>query len=596
VTQYSKPDAVVHWTPAGPRGLDSRAVLQAVSRLTLSLRAEGLERGARVAILSENRPEWLLVDYALLAAGAVPVPIYTSLAPAQIEYILSNSGAWGVVVSTPDLLRKVASVRSRLPALKAVIVMDPPAAPDPSLLPFKEVVRRGADLVLRDPDAFRRISAAANPEDLASIIYTSGTTGPPKGVMLTHGNFLSNVEATGRLFDFTPADRALSFLPLSHVFERTADYLYMYYGVTIVHVLLDHVPEAFRAVRPTVIASVPRLFEKMRDRIEAKVAGSSEKRRRLFAWAREAGRAARLAPLNGGPSPGALARLRYAVADRLVLRKVREGLGGRLRFAISGGAPLPREVFDYFTSLGVTIVEGYGLTETSPVIAINDPKGIRPGTVGRPLAGTEVRIASDGEILSRGPGTMQGYFTDPGGTATALEGGWFHTGDIGALDADGFLRITDRKKDLLITSGGKNVAPQPLESALRATGLVAQAVVVGNARRFVSALIVPEKEALSRLCASVGVPAEPIEDAVRRAEVLSVFENTVRESMRDFATFEQVKRFTILPRELSIEEGELTPTLKVRRKIVEERYRREIDAMYLDPPGAPRSVEPHPEP
>jgi len=541
----------------------------------------GLERGARVAVLSENRPEWLISDYALLAAGAVPVPIYTSLSPAQIEYILSNSGAWGIIVSTPELLGKINGIRPRLPDLKLVIVMDAgPGAADPVAV-FKEVVKRGGELVGRDPDAFRRVSAAAQPSDLASIIYTSGTTGPPKGVMLTHANIVSNVEATGALFDFTPADRALSFLPLSHIFERTADYLYMSYGVTIVHAAMEDLPEALRAMKPTVIAAVPRLFEKMRDRIESRVAGLPETRRRLFRWAHDAGRAACLAPLTGAPAP-VVARLRYALADRLVLRNVRANLGGRLRYAISGGAPLPRDVLEYFISLGVTIVEGYGLTETSPVIAINDPRALRPGTVGRPIHGTEVRLGSDGEILARGPGVMLGYFNDAPATALALEDGWFRTGDIGALDGDGFLSITDRKKDLIITSGGKNIAPQPLESALCASGLIAQAVVIGNTRRFVSALIVPEKEAFARLCSDLGVRAEPRAEAIAHPMVVAAFQRGVEAALRDFAAFEQVRKFTILTREFSIEEGEMTPTLKIRRRVVEERHRREIDAMYVD--------------
>jgi long-chain acyl-CoA synthetase len=352
--------------------------------------------------------------------------------------------------------------------------------------------------------------------------------------------------------------------------------------VSIVHVALEHVPEALRAMRPTVIASVPRLFEKMRERIEAAVAKSPSRNRRLFAWAREAGRTVNLGPLTGSPRPGFALRLRYAVADRLVLRRVRAALGGRLRHSISGGAPLPRDVLEFFTCLGVRIVEGYGLTETSPVIAINDPRSIRPGTVGRPLPGTEVLIAGDGEVLVRGPGVMQGYFNDPEGSARALEGGWFHTGDIGALDADGYLSITDRKKDLIITSGGKNVAPQPIESALRATGLIAQAVAVGNARRFVSALLVPEREALGRLCEKLGIPAEPVEAAVARPEVLAAFDRAVACALRDFAGYEQVKRFTILTKEFSIEDGELTPTMKVKRRVVEEKHRAAIDAMYRD--------------
>ncbi len=311
----------MHWTPAGARGLDTDAVREAVARLTLAWRGAGVERGFRVAILSENRPEWLLSDYSLLAAGAASVPIYTSLSPAQIEYILENSGAYGVIVSTRPLLEKVAAVRGRLTRLKHVVLMDAEGGTDPGVTSFRDLARGGGDLKLRDPDAFRRIAAAASPGDLASIIYTSGTTGPPKGVMLTHANFMSNIESTGRLFDFTPADRALSFLPLCHVFERTADYLYMRDGVTIVHVALEHLLGAMAAVRPTVIASVPRLFEKMRERIEAKVADSPPLRRRFFAWAREAGRAVGRSLVAGAAPPGLGARLRGAVADRLALRR-----------------------------------------------------------------------------------------------------------------------------------------------------------------------------------------------------------------------------------------------------------------------------------
>jgi long-chain acyl-CoA synthetase len=561
--------------------MDTAAVLDAVSRLALEWRAMGLERGERVAILSENRPEWLLTDYALLGAGAVSVPIYTSLSTPQIEYILSNAGAAGIVVSSAELLARVTSIRARLPELRHVVAMDAPPGGDPSVIPFREMIRRGGELRLRDPDAFHRIAAAARPEDLASIIYTSGTTGPPKGVMLSHGNFASKVEATRKLFDFTPADRALSFLPLSHIFERTADYVFMRCGVTIVHVALEHLLDCLPSMRPTVIASVPRLFEKMREKIESKAAGASPLQRRLFIWAREAGRETRLAPLTGGAPPGAGARLRGAILDRLVLARVRAALGGRLRYAISSGAPLSRDVLEYFIMLGLTITEAYGLTETS-VITINDPKRVRPGTVGRAVEGVEIRIQEDGEILTRGPGVMQGYFKDPEATARVMEGDWFHTGDVGSLDAEGHLSITDRKKDLIITSGGKNVAPQTIENAIRSTGMVAQAVLIGNGRRFLSALLVPEPESLARMCRETGVPPAPVESAIAHPEIVAAYERAVRAALRDFAAFEQVRKITLLPRDFSIESGELTPTLKARRREIEARYRAQIEAMYGD--------------
>src|SRR5262245_51178506 len=344
--------------------------------MALSWRALGIDRGDRVAILSENRPEWMITDYAVLGVGGVVVPIYTTLSAAQMEYILSNSGARGIVVSTPELLERIASIRDRLPKLEHVVLMDAEGPADPSVRSFRDLVRQGRELQIKDPDAFRRIAAAVEPSDLASIIYTSGTTGPPKGVMLSHGNFASNVIAVSGHFEFTPGDRALSFLPLSHVFERIADYMYLHKGVTIVHLKLEHLLEGLASMQPTVIASVPRLFEKMRDRIEQKVAASPPLKRRLFAWAVAAGRAARLDPLTDGPA-GLTARMKGAIADLLVLRKVGASLGGRLRYAISGGAALPREVLEYFVALGVPITEGYGLTEASPVVTLNQPKRLR---------------------------------------------------------------------------------------------------------------------------------------------------------------------------------------------------------------------------
>jgi len=400
--------------------------------------------------------------------------------------------------------------------------------------------------------------------------------------MLTHDNFVQNVLATQEVFDFGPEDRALSFLPLSHVFERTVDYVYMHRGVSIVHVDLENLTAALPAMRPTVIAGVPRLYEKVRERVEARVASAPPARRRLFEWARRTGRAVNYAPLAGEGRPGMKEKLAYLVADRLVLGKVRAALGGRLRFAVSGGAPLSRDVLEFFSSMGVTIVEGYGLTETSPVIAANSPHGIKPGSVGRPLSGVEVKIAPDGEILTRGPCVMKGYFNNPEATAGVMEGGWFHTGDIGRLDAEGYLFITDRKKDLIVTSGGKNVAPQVVEAALKSTGIVLQALVIGNGRRFVTALVVPDPEVLEKLKREKGAADLSNEEAIEHPGVVAAFQEAIDEAMKDFASFEKVRKIKLLPAEFTIAGGELTPTMKVRRRAVEDKYRAAVDALYSE--------------
>lgn len=548
--------------------------------MSLAWRDLGIQRGDRVAILSENRPEWSITDYSLLGAGAVSVPLYTSLPPAQIEYILTNSGCRGILVESPELLEKVLAVRKRLPHLEHLVLVEGEAAGVEGVRSWLDLMRRGADLHLTDPDAFARLARSAEPDDLASIIYTSGTTGPPKGVMLTHRNFVYAAESVQKVFGFTANDRTLSFLPLSHVFQRFANHLFLMAGVSIIHVSLEDLTACLPAMRPTVIASVPRLFEKMLDRVEEKVAAAPPGRQRLFRWAQETGRRARLAPLLGGPTPGIGLRLRYALADLLVLRKVRKGLGGRLKHAISGGAPLRRDVLEYFAALGLEIIEGYGLTETSGGIAVNLPGRIRPGTVGPTVEGTEIRIAGDGEVLFSGPGIMRGYHGDREATREALRDGWLHTGDIGTLDEKGCLAITDRKKDLIVTSGGKNVAPQVLEAALCASPHVSQAVVVGNGRRFIAALLVPDPSGLERARRETGTEALRTEDAVRDPRVLDWYQNLVREALRDFAGFEQVKRISLLPREFTIEAGELTPTMKVRRRIVEKHYADSIEALY----------------
>ena len=424
--------------------------------------------------------------------------------------------------------------------------------------------------------------AQVRPDDLATIIYTSGTTGDPKGVMLTHSNIVFDVKASTAAFaGLDHHDVALSFLPLCHIFERMAEYLMLHHGVTIAYAEgVEQVVANLAEVRPTLMCSVPRFYEKVHVRVREKVAKDPPYRQRLFAWALRVGGEAFQHRVNR-TSPGPALRLKHALADRLVFQKIRARVGGRIRIFISGGAPLAKEVAEFFGAAGLLILEGYGLSETSPVIAVNTPDAIRPGTVGRPIPGVEVKIAPDGEILTRGPHVMKGYFRKPEATAAAIDDeGWFHTGDIGHLDADGFLVITDRKKDLIVTSGGKKVAPQPIENRLKTNPFIAEVVIVGNRRNFPAALVVPNFEALEGWARQHGVAFADREDLIRRPEVVALYERLVQEMTPDLAQFEKIKKIALLPREFSLEAGELTPTLKVRRSVVEEKYKDVIDRLY----------------
>jgi long-chain acyl-CoA synthetase len=421
------------------------------------------------------------------------------------------------------------------------------------------------------------------PDDLATLIYTSGTTGDPKGVMLTHANIVSNVHGGLAAFgDIGPADVALSFLPLCHIFERMGGhYLLLQQGVTIAYAeSVEKVPANMAEVHPTIMLSVPRLYEKMYARVNEKVAGDSALKQRIFHWALGVGRKhfqARVEHLT----PGALLRAQHGLADRLVFAKIRERTGGRLRLFISGGAPLAREIAEFFGAVGLLILEGYGLTETSPVIAVNRPDKMKPGSVGPPIPGVEVKIAEDGEILTRGPHVMKGYYNKPEATAEVIDRErWFHTGDVGLVDAEGFLVITDRKKDIIVTSGGKNIAPQPIENQLKTNPLIAEIVMIGNKRNFPSALIVPNFDNLRKWAGVHGVTAASPEELVRDARVVALYDETVKALTKDLAPFERIKKIALLPREFTLEAGELTPTLKVKRRVVEQKYKDVIDRLY----------------
>ena len=571
----------------------SKETFERVRDLSLGFSALGVAAGDRVALVSESRPEWLFTDLAVLAAGGVLVPIYPTLSAAQIKYILEDSGARVAVVSTRPQLEKLQEIRHQLPALEAIVAIDPLGAPgsSPSLFTLEAIAERGHARMTGEWGAgreFRDSARSVTPEQLATIVYTSGTTGEPKGVMLTHGNLAANLHAGATVLDVRQDDVALSFLPLSHAFERMVSYIYLLSGVTIVFAeSFDTIGRDINAVKPTVITGVPRVYEKLHDRIMEKGQSASAAKKALFQWAIGVGRDRARAVLRGR-QPGPLTAMQSALAERLVFARIREGVGGRLRYMVSGSAPLSGTTAEFFYGVGLRVIEGYGLTETAPILTVNPPEAPRVGTVGKAVSGVELRIAADGEILARGPNVMSGYYRKPDATAAALKDGWFHTGDIGTIDSNGYLTITDRKKDLLVTSGGKKIAPQPIEEVLKRSSLVNEALILGDRRKYVAALIVPGFKDLQRRLQDLGrAPADFSDQASRpsllaRDDVIGLYQELIDGMNRDLSQFERIKRFVLLPREFSIETGELTPTLKVRRKVVEERWRDEIEKLYRE--------------
>jgi long-chain acyl-CoA synthetase len=581
---YPKRDAFRHKRDGRYVDVSLASMLPRIHALACALRSMILAPGDRVAILSENRLEWAITDLAILCAGFVTVPVYATLPAGQVEYILRDSEARVIFVSSRGQIAKIREIRERLPRLERVVVYDADAV-DADATAFDAVLELGRGLT-----ADMKLTALVDrvkPDDHASIIYTSGTTGEPKGAILSHANFMANVRQCLAVFDIGPADTCLSFLPLSHVFERPAGfYVMMTAGVTIAYAeSIETVPANLRETRPTVVCSVPRVYEKMYARIVDTVERGPAWRRRVFWWAVGSGRRWVGEHLRGRVN--LLTAIRRSIAQVLALRTLQRRVGGRLRFFVSGGAPLGRDISGFFYAAGMPILEGYGLTETSPVLAVNSLESFKFGTVGRPLPGVEIRIADDGEILARGDNVMQGYFNKPQQTAEALAGGWFHTGDIGHVDEDGFLVITDRKKDLIATAGGKKVAPQPIEGKLKHSPFISEAVLVGNRRPFISLLIVPNFVRLQAWAVTAGVTERDHARLLALPQVHALYQGVVDGVNEGLAQFERVKSFRLLDRELSIAEGDLTPTLKVRRKIVEERYREQIDAMYGAAPPAP---------
>jgi long-chain acyl-CoA synthetase len=550
-----------------------------VHHAALGLLSLRLTKGDRIAVLSENRPEWMIADLAILSAGCINVPIYVTVPANQIEYILRDSEAKAIFLSDAKQLDNMLEMRPKLPSLQYVITFDP-HCDVPDIIKLDTLIQSGASLPRSK--SYEEMIANINGPDWASIVYTSGTTGDPKGAILTHGNIISNATACASLIDLNSEDVSLSFLPLSHVFERTAGYYTMMHaGVTIAYAeSFDTIMQNMDEIRPTVVTGAPRLYEKMYARIMDSVTSGPYLKKQLFFWALNAGSNYVQQKLSGHLRPMTIHK--YNIAKKLVFSKLKQLTGGRLRFFVSGGAPLHRTIAEFFHAADLPILEGYGLTETSPVIAVNTFNDFKFGSVGKPLPGVEVKIADDGEILVRGPNVMIGYFKKPDLTNEAIEEGWFHTGDIGFLDNEGFLSITDRKKDIIITAGGKNIAPQKIENAIKTSKFIAQVVLIGNKRKFISALVVPNFDTLHNYALSERIAYTDIQSLLKHPKVIDKIQDAIDRKSEDFARFERVKKFVLLDQDFSIEDNEVTPSLKIKRAYVEKKYKDEIDKLYLE--------------
>ncbi len=577
---YERPreDHYTHATLAEPRVFSTGEFFRRTAALSQALAEMGVGHGDRVLLLSDNRPEWHMADLAVLALGAADVPVYPTLTPEQAAYQASDSGAKVAVAENPEQMRKFLARRGELDQVEHFIQIEGPA--EEGVLTLEEIVASHAG---EDAErAFWERAARVTPDDLASIVYTSGTTGRPKGAMLTHRNFTSNVLAVLPRVSLDASDLGLEFLPLCHVFERTVGYAYMEVACKKAYCTPSMVAEVVKDVRPTTFASVPRLYEKIHAAIMAKVESAPPIRKKLFNWAVETGRKAahrRLAGEGLGPALG----FQHALADKLVLSKIRLALGGRLKFCLSGGAPLAASLNEFFHSIGIPIQEGYGLTETSPAIGINgcQPGANRLGSIGRPLENLEVKLAPDGELLVRGPSVFKGYWNKPEATAEVFdEDGFFRTGDIVRIDEDGFIFITDRKKDLIIPAGGKNVAPQPIENELKKSPYIDNAALVGDQKPYIVALLSPDAEALAAWAEQHGLGGSTLEELLGEPRVKALFEETVERVNSELGRFEQIKKFRVLPKPLSIDDGDLTPTMKVKRRVVEQKYAHLIEEMY----------------
>ena len=568
------------WHAVSARELDQKTRATAMGLYALGVRA-----GDRVALLAENSPEWTIADLGTLNCGAADVPIYATQSPRQVAYILDDAGVEVIFVSTREQYQRVREALDAASRLRSIILFEPFETDDRRVMSFDQLLERGRAADANEPNLYETLRASVASDSLATLIYTSGTTGEPKGVMLTHGNIVSNVLASARILPFDSESVVLSSLPLSHIFERSGFYLYLYGHATIFYAeSIDLVGQNMREVRPHFLTSVPRLFEKIHDRAMERAESNGRVQGAIARWAVEVAKDwAEVASRHG--KVGLWLNLKRTLAVKLVFARWRASMGGRIRFFVSGGAPLSADLARIFYGAGLPILQGYGLTESSPVISANTPAENRLGSVGRPLEGVSVRIAEDGEVLCSGPNIMRGYYNRPAETAAALQRDgdgrtWLHTGDIGHLDADGFLFITDRKKDLLKTSGGKYIAPQPIENAIRQSRFVNQVVVIGDGRKFPAALIVPNMDALASYAALKGIRHTSGNELLEDPRIIDLIDRQVAKYTSELSQYEKIKAVALVGRELTVENGELTPTLKVRRRIVVEKYKDLIDRMY----------------
>lgn len=565
-----------------------------VESMTLALRSLGLSRGDRVGLMSENRLEWVVVDIACACSGIADVPIFPILTPEQVAYIFRDAEIQVAFCSNKFQLSKLLKVADTIPSLRHIVVMHPDAVDgeerfgDTHILLYKDLLANGRELARAVPGQIDELIRQVRPDDILTLIYTSGTTGNPKGVMLTHENLVANIKGATSAIEIFDSEIVLSYLPLCHSFERMAGYYSCFAcGATIAFAeSIDTVADNLLEVRPTLMTSVPRLFERIKNRVEKAAAKKSKREQRIFRWAIGIGRE-RYRKIEKGKRVGFLLERKFRLADRLVYKSIRERTGGRIRLFVSGGAALPREVGEFFLGMGMTVLEGYGLTEASPVIAVNPTERPKLGTVGKPLPNIEVRIASDGEILARGKNVMKGYFGDDAETRATIDSdGWLHTGDIGEFDGDGYLRITDRKKHLFVSSGGKNIAPGPIEELIGSSRLIGQIMLVGDDRPYITALIVPDFDAVATALKEQGATPPDTKSKEGRRELVEsdvvqgLIDGDIRRIQRELAAFERVRRFDLIPDEFTVENGMLTPTLKVKRKEVLKQYGELVEALY----------------
>ncbi|MEZ5423036.1 MAG: long-chain fatty acid--CoA ligase [Pyrinomonadaceae bacterium] len=580
--KYDRTDALNYKRGGSWQHISSFEVVRRAENIALGLHSLGITKGDRVAIFSPNSPEWTLTDAGCQFGGVIDVPIYTTLSSGQVKYILQDSASKVLFVDSPAAFERVSEAVGECSSIEHIVFFDAAGELPENSIRLSDLEDCGAAVHNTKPDLIATLANAVEPEDIATLIYTSGTTGEPKGVMLSHRNLVSNAIDASKQLAFSPNDTCLSVLPLSHVFERTGMYLYFVNGMAVHYAeSVEKVPDNLKEVRPTIFMGVPRIFEKVFERARLKAARSSAVKERIFDFAIEAAKEYASAKETGRPS--AAVRARHFVAEKLVLRKFREFFGGRLRYCITGGAAIADEIYLIFTGADIAIMQGYGMTEASPVITANSPEFKRIGTVGGPIRNVKVRIAEDGEIEVNSPGVMKGYYNKPEATAEAFTAdGWLRTGDIGNIGADGFLSITDRKKELFKTSGGKYIAPSPIEQMIRSSRFVNQVVLVGNERKFPAALIVPNFEMLASYAELKGLDLKTPAEFCRNEKIIDLLERQVAAATQTLSHYEKVKKIALLENELTVENGELTPTLKVKRRVVDELYRSTIDALYKE--------------